>query len=199
MNSKSLILSLYEIGAVKFGDFTLKSGATSNIYLDLRLIVSYPKILSAVAEAIWQKVEPYRSELICGVPYTALPIATCISLKQNLPMVMRRKEPKSYGTKLLVEGAFNVGQSCLIIEDVITSGMSIMETAKDLKDSGLKVEHVGVLIDRQHEKLENFSLKVHAAFTLKDILQTLMAENLSHAEYLVVSNLLEQHETTKLF
>src|SRR5436853_397774 len=112
MNYKPLIFSLYQIGAIKFGDFTLKSGQKSKIYIDLRLIISYPDILRAVAEVIWQQVNGYPFELVCGVPYTALPIATCLSLQQNLPMVMRRKEKKEYGTAQHVEGNFKTGQKC---------------------------------------------------------------------------------------
>ncbi len=87
-------------------------------------------LLGFVAE---QNIE-YKQ--ICGVPYTALPIATLLSIKQQKPMLIRRKEAKSYGTKKLIEGKFNAGDSCLIIEDIITSGSSILETVSDLRAEG---------------------------------------------------------------
>ncbi len=197
MNYKPLILSLYEIGAIKFGDFTLKSGNKSTIYLDLRQIISYPEVLRAVAETIWQQVNGYPIDVICGVPYTALPIATCIALKQDLPMVMRRKEPKDYGTKQRIEGAFKTGQNCLIIEDIITTGSSILETAEDIEVAGLKVKHVGVLINREQGGKENLlkhHYNVHAAFTLKEVLNTLLSSNvLPDSERTIVSALLHEN------
>jgi orotate phosphoribosyltransferase len=197
MNYKPLILSLYQISAIKFGDFTLKSGNKSTIYLDLRQIISYPEILRTVAETIWQQVSSYSVDVICGVPYTALPIATCISLKQNLPMVMRRKEPKNYGTKQLIEGAFKTDQQCLIIEDIITTGSSILETAKDIEAAGLQVKHVGVLINREQggkENLQQQHYHLHAAFTLKEVLNTLLASSvLPEAERTIVNALLHEN------
>lgn len=196
MKQNALVESLYKIGAIKFGDFTLKSGKTSKIYLDLRQIVSHPDVLRAVSDAIWHKVAGNQFDLICGVPYTALPIATCVSLDHNIPMIMRRKEKKEYGTKQQIEGKYQAGQSCLIIEDVITSGASILETTAELEASGLKVKDLAVLIDRQQGGKENLQAKnynVHAVFTMQEIFQLLLLSSvLSSSEHQIVEVLAKE-------
>lgn len=198
MTSQQLIQMLYQIQAVKFGHFTLKNGKPSLIYLDLRQIISYPTILRAVAEAMWEKINNITFDLMCGVPYTALPIATCLSLDHDIPMIMRRKEKKSYGTQQLLEGKFNPGQTCLIIEDVMTTGSSILETAEDLEKSDLKVKDVVLFIDRQQGGKENLAKKhyqAHAVFTLKNILHTLQAlDILTEEERHLINQLIVEYQ-----
>jgi uridine monophosphate synthetase len=182
MNSRqSLIFSLYKIGALQFGDFKLKSGISSSVYMNLRKIISYPDILSSVAEQMWEATSGSAFELVCGVPYTALPIATCVSLEHKIPMIMRRKEKKDYGTKQSIEGEFRAGQTCLIIEDVITTGSSILETAADLEKEGLKITDLVALIDRQQggrEILVGKNYRLHTIFTLTGILEELLRSTL---------------------
>ena len=191
-----LVLDLYQIGAIKLGEFTLKTGATSPVYIDLRQIISYPDILRAVSRIIWDTVSLCSFDLICGIPYTALPIATCIALENNLPMIMRRKEKKDYGTKQRIEGAYKAGQSCLLVEDVITSGNSVIETAIDLEAAGLVVYDVAVLLDRESNGKKNLMARnyiVHSVFTLSEVLRILAKSPLlNQKEYDIVQQLLNE-------
>lgn len=191
-----MIQKLYQIEAIKFGNFTLKSGLTSQIYLDLRKIISFPQVLNTVADLMWEKISGLQFDLICGVPYTALPIATCLSLKYNVPMIMRRKEVKNHGTKQKVEGCYLPGQTCLIVEDVITTGSSILETAADLNEVGIHTTNTVVLINREsggEQNLNKINCQLHSVFYLKDVLRTLNTEKqVSKPEREIITNLLSE-------
>ncbi|CAG2226515.1 UMPS [Mytilus edulis] len=174
----NLILELHKKEAVKFGNFTLKSGIQSPVYFDLRVIVSYPKLMKIVAELMWDLVEKDNChfESICGVPYTALPIATVLSVDHNYPMLIRRKEAKDYGTKKMIEGHYKPGEVCLIVEDVVTSGTSVLETVQTLGDVNIKVTDAVVLMDREQgakTTLKNKGINVHSVCTLSQVLDVL--------------------------
>lgn len=117
MELKQIILELEALNGIKFGSFQLKNGITSPVYFDLRVIISRPRLLREISRILWRKVEKIvKPNLLCGVPYTALPIATLISNETEIPMLIRRKEVKNYGTKKIIEGSYENGQNCLIIE-----------------------------------------------------------------------------------
>ncbi|KAF2073130.1 hypothetical protein CYY_005572 [Polysphondylium violaceum] len=196
---KELVLKLNEIGAVKLGEFKLKSGIISPIYIDLRVTVSSPVLLASIASMMYKTVYAQsKPELVCGVPYTALPIATGMSIAHNIPMVVRRKEAKAYGTKQLIEGIFKEGDNVLVVEDLVTSGASVLETVRDLNSVGLTVTDVVVLLDRQQgakQELEKRGLKLHSVFTMEELINTLVeAGKLTGPTLELVKNFLEANK-----
>jgi len=175
-NKEKLILELYKIGAIKFGQFTLKSGKISPYYLDLRFLCSYPRVLKDIASAFAKILSGLKYDLIVGVPYTAIPLATAIALLFNKKMIFTRKEAKDYGTKKLIEGVFKPKEKAVIIDDVISDGASKLEVIIPLKEEGLKVKDVIVLVDRGQggpEGLRNKGYRCHAVVDIYDILSTL--------------------------
>ena len=140
---------LFEAGCIKFGEFTLKSGLKSPIYIDLRQIITYPKLLEQIGAAYLPLLKDLKFDRIAGLPYAAIPIATAISLQGNYPMIYPRKESKTYGTKAEIEGEYYAGETIVIIDDLATTGGSKFEAIEKLTSAGLIVKDVVVLIDRQ--------------------------------------------------
>lgn len=164
---------LLDAGCVKFGQFTLKSGLVSPIYLDLRQLISDPALLAAVGAAYAGLLAGLRFDRLAALPYAALPIAAAISLRGGWPMIYPRKEVKSYGTAAEIEGAFRAGERAVVIDDLATTGGSKFEAIEKLAAAGLEIEDVVVLIDRcsgAREALAAAGYKLHAVMTLPRML-----------------------------
>jgi uridine monophosphate synthetase len=164
---------LLAAGCIKFGEFTLKSGLKSPIYIDLRQIITYPKLLADIAQAYLPLLSTLHFSRIAGLPYAAIPIATAISLAGHYPMIYPRKEAKAYGTKAEIEGEFHAGETVVVIDDLATTGGSKFEAIEKLTGVGLVVKDVVVLVDRQSgakESLEQAGYSLHAVLTISDML-----------------------------
>ena len=175
MNSpiETLADSLLGAGCIKFGGFTLKSGLKSPIYIDLRQIITYPKLLEQVGAAYLPLLAKLRFDRLAGLPYAAIPITTAISLAGNYPMIYPRKEVKSYGTKVEIEGEYHAGETVVVIDDLATTGGSKFEAIEKLTGAGLVVKDVVVLVDRQSgakESLAEAGYAMHAVLTIGKIL-----------------------------
>lgn len=173
---EDFLLKAYELGIIKFGNFTLKSGIESPFYVDLRPLASSPQLLKTLANNLLDLVEEAPFELICGVPYAALPMGTTMSLASGVPLIIKRKEDKGYGTKRMVEGVYQAGQNCLLVEDVITSGQSLLETIAEIEKEGLVVTDITVVLDREQggiKRLRDKGYRVHTLFTINDVIDIL--------------------------
>ena len=155
----SLIIKfILEKGLVKISDepvYKLKSGEMSNIYVDMRNISSYPSLINLISSKIANKIDPNEVDVICGVPYGAIPIASYVSILLNKPLIIIRKEPKKYGLGKMVEGDYKKGSRCLLIEDVITSGASLITTINTLELHDLVINNIQVVMHRKEEGMES--------------------------------------------
>ena len=164
---------LLEAGCIKYGEFTLKSGLKSAIYLDLRYIISFPKLLEQIGAAYLPLLKELKFSRIAGLPYAAIPIATAISLAGKYPMIYPRKEVKTYGTKAEIEGEYHASETVVVIDDLATTGGSKFEAIEKLTAVGLIVKDVVVLVDRQSgakESLEQAGYNLHAVLTIAQLL-----------------------------
>ena len=164
---------LLEAGCIKFGEFTLKSGLKSPIYIDLRQIITYPRLLQQVGSAYLPLLEKLEFKRLAGLPYAAIPIATAISLAGDYPLIYPRKEVKSYGTKAEIEGEYHPGEIVVVIDDLATTGGSKFEAIDKLTAAGLVVKDVVVLVDRQSgasESLAQAGYAMHSVLTISEML-----------------------------
>ena len=171
--NSTLADGLLEAGCVKFGEFTLKSGLKSPIYIDLRRIITYPELLEQVGAAYLPILKTLKFDRLAGLPYAAIPIATAICLQNGYPMIYPRKEVKTNGTKAEIEGEYQAGEIAVVVDDVTTTGGSKFEGIEKLTGAGLKVTDVVVLIDRQSgakELLAEAGYTLHAVMMINDLL-----------------------------
>jgi orotate phosphoribosyltransferase len=151
----SLTDSLKECEAIRFGDFTLASGKKSSYYIDIKKASAIPRILKQIAKEISEKIKQYpiEADYIGCVALGGVPIAVAVSLEIDLPLIIIRKEAKEYGTKGQVVGDFIKNSRVLMVEDVATTGGSVLKAIGLLRDKGLVVEHVIVVVDREEGAL----------------------------------------------
>jgi uridine monophosphate synthetase len=173
---QDLILQLYDIGCIMFGNFVQASGATFPYYIDLRKIISNPQVFNQVLIAYEQILQNLSFDRIAGIPYGSLPTATGLALRLQCPMIFPRKEVKAHGTRKVIEGNFHPGETVAVVDDILISGKSVMEGAEKLKSAGLKVNDIVVFIDHEHgvkDRLKENGYQGYAVLTLSEITETL--------------------------
>ncbi|CAG0912746.1 unnamed protein product [Notodromas monacha] len=185
-DDRSLLRKLFDLGVVKFGSFTLKSGILSPVYISFRSVVSDCELLTSLSEIIAEVVKRTEGDQVCGVPYGALAIATLVANQCKKPLIICRKEgAKTHGTKQVIEGVFKSGDSCIIIDDVLTSGTSICEVTNILRKEGLTVSNAIVLLDRCQggaENLREHGIDVQSIFRLDQVIKEYAAMGMIEEE-----------------
>ena len=161
-----MIKELIECNCIKIGNFRLKNGDISKYYFDMKNIISYPELLKKVGDEIFKKLDDF--DIICGIPYGGLPIATYISTKYNKPLIFIRDEAKKYGMQKLIEGEYNSNSRCVIIDDVMTTGKSLQETIDKLKGL-VNIVDIAVIFNRQQGY--NFTYNVKSLFYKNDVIK----------------------------
>jgi len=153
-----LIEKLKYIGVINYGDFILKSGQKSSYYCDFRTLLSYPNILKTIYKLIPNEI--YNDvDLVCGVFFGGVPLANLISFEKKIPQIFIRDEQKTYGSKKQIEGIYHEGQSVLLVEDVVTTGGSMLKKIKLLEGFGLKVKLLTILNrNSELQMLNNYTL-----------------------------------------
>jgi orotate phosphoribosyltransferase len=171
MDKEELIKLLKECNALKFGHFILTSGAISDYYIDIKKASTNPNILKKIAIFMSEHTEGY--EIIAGMELGAVPLIVALSLETNIPYVIVRKEKRGHGTAKQIEGGNVKNKKTLIIEDVTTSGGSVIKTINCLRENKAIVDKVIVIVDRDsgtNEKLKNMNINFHPLLTVNDIL-----------------------------
>lgn len=157
MISKEYLIDLLKDNEVFLeGDFTLSSGKKSNYYINMKKAITEPEILSTISKLISDKIKDDEIDKVAGPALGAVPIATAVSLESKLPLLMIRKEKKGYGTSKLIEGELNDGDSVIVVEDVSTTGGSLLKAIKAIQENGGNVKRAFVVVDRQEGAIEAF-------------------------------------------
>jgi len=178
----SLIVELFDIGCLLFGEYVQASGAVFNYYIDLRQIISDPNLFHRVLHGYASLMEGLNFERIAGIPYGALPTATGLALQLHRPLIYPRKEVKAHGARRLIEGDFQEGDQVVVVDDILISGGSVLEGIAKLERSGLVVNDVVVFIDHggqrdrsARERLKAKGYQVHAVMDIERITNALLA------------------------
>ncbi|HZY69687.1 MAG TPA: orotate phosphoribosyltransferase [Thermoplasmata archaeon] len=161
---------LADAEAVRFGDFLLASGRRSNVYVDVKRAWTDPKRLGELARAFAKRVRPQES--LAGVELGAVPLVVATALATGRPYVIIRKQAKEHGTRLPFEGEVGAGARFLILEDVTTSGGSVVRSVELLRSAGATVDRAVVVVDREEgarEKLRSVGVELEALATLDDV------------------------------
>jgi len=171
---------LFRTGSLKFGTFKLASGILSPYYVDLRLIPSNPEAFQRTVAMYVSVLEPNlikRAQRLAGVPTAGIAYAAVVALNLAKPLLYVRKEPKEHGRERRIEGLLQPGDRVMVLDDVVTTGKSVLEAAEAIRAEGGVVDDAVVLLDRQQGAPENMrknGVKLHPFTTMRRIAERLL-------------------------
>ena len=158
---------LRDAGAVRFGEFTLASGAKSDVYVDVKRAWTDPARLAGLADALAARVGD--AERIAGMELGAVPLVVAVALRVGRPLVVLRKAAKEHGTRQPFEGEIPPGSRVLLIEDVTTTGGSTERSVGIVRAAGGRVDRALVVVDREEgaaDRLSDLGVRLEALVTL---------------------------------
>ncbi|PSP55285.1 orotate phosphoribosyltransferase [Halobacteriales archaeon QS_1_67_19] len=159
MATEDLIAALRDADAVKYGEFELSHGGTSDYYVDKYLFETDPHCLELIGEAFAERLDAdgYADTKLAGVALGAVPLVAVTSVETGSPYVIARKQQKEYGTANLIEGRLAEGEEVVVLEDIATTGQSAADAVEALREAGATVDRVLVVVDREEGAAENLA------------------------------------------
>jgi len=186
---KEFATFLYQNDAIKFGNFKLSSGKDSPYYIDLRVVPSFPhqfrKMIKALQSSISEKIGFDNFDCIASVPTSGLVIASALAIETVKPLIYIRQKPKDYGTENVVEGKIAAGSRVLLVDDVGTTGLSLLNAIKALKASKMVVTDAFTIINRfegARELLASENVRLYEIIDIIALSSILHETNLLHDE-----------------
>ena len=180
---KEFTIFLFENKILRFGDFTLASGKKSPYYIDLRLVASYPhqfrKMIKNLQNLVSDELGLDSFESIVSVPTGGLVIASALAIETVKPLMYVRNKPKDYGTTKSIEGKFSEGMKVVMIDDVATTGGSVINAIKILKEENIIIKDAYVIVNRSEgaeQALKEQGVKIHQIADMREMTEILHKE-----------------------
>ena len=182
---KEFAIFLYKNNIIRFGNFTLASGKNSSYYVDLRLIPSYPhqfrKMIKNLQNLIVEKTGLNDFDCLASVPTGGLVVTSALAIEIVKPLIYVRSKPKEHGTAKSIEGKISAGMKVVMVDDVVTTGTSVLNGINQLKEAGLLVSDLYVIINRLEgadKALSDIGVQTHQLTDILEITDILFQEKL---------------------
>lgn len=172
--SREVARALLRAGCLLQGEFKLSSGSVSRFYVDVRRVYSHPSEAKLIANALAEAARKLCCDVVAGVESGGIPLATMVAFILDKPLVYVRKKPKEHGTQKMIEGDPDVRGVAVVVDDVATTGSSILRAVNALREAGFTVRDALVVVDRGEgaaQSLERTGVELHALLTLKELLE----------------------------